>query len=150
MPTPEEELETARQATTAAETRATTAEEALRAANEASPNSEQLQNDLNESRARNIELERTTLQAANPDLPEAAFAGDTPETIRATVDAARAVADHLTSDAAATANRNAAAIAAAGGAGGTRRTPEPLPKEVRGSARIAHGLGDPQSKYTPK
>jgi len=99
-----------------------------------------LQEQLTQAQARNLELEVAALHAANPDLPDAAFAGGDLAAIQAGVTTARAVADHIRQQAEAARNGTPPTPPLTPpGAGGTR-TPEPIPETVRGVARIARAL----------
>jgi hypothetical protein len=81
----------------------------------------------------NFTAARDALKAANPGLPEAAFAGETVAVINERVSLAREAA----TAAAAAARTGAAAQVPAGG--GTQRV-DVRPENLRGAARIAYGL----------
>ena len=106
-----------------------------------------LQEQLAQAQARNMELETAAIRAANPDLPDAAFAGGDLAAIQASVATARAVADHVreqtVANGAATPAAAAAAVAAAAAAtptgAGAQRTP-PAPEGLKGIDRIKFGL----------
>jgi len=106
-----------------------------------------LQEQLTQAQARNLELEVAALHTANPDLPDAAFTGDDLAAIQANVTTARATADHVRQQLEAAANgaanpaANAAAVAAAaaGAATAVQRT-TPVPEGLKGIDRIKYGL----------
>src|SRR3972149_107243 len=102
QPTPEE--------TAAAAQAAAAPRQAPPAQRQADP--EALQQQPQQAQARNMELETAAIRAANPDLPDAAFAGDDLAAIQASVATARAGADHVREQTVA----NGAATPAAGGA----------------------------------
>ena len=130
----------------------TTPEEAaptIAAARQQQADATALQEQLTQAQARNLELEVAALHAANPDLPDAAFAGGDLAAIQAGVTTARAVADHVRQQAEAARNGvanpvAAAAVvaAAAGAAAGTQRKAE-VPANLRGIGRIAYALNNP-------
>lgn len=82
---------------------------------------------------------RELLQAANPDLPEAAFAGNDVAAIEANIGAARAIVQHATEHAAQTKPAVPTAPATVPGAGLTRQ-PTPIPDTASGVSRIAYAL----------
>src|SRR3990170_2994825 len=100
-----------------------------------------LQEQLAQAQARNMELETAAIRAANPDLPDAAFAGGDLAAIQASVTAARAVADHVRQQAEATRNGTATPAPTPTGAGTERKIE--VPTGVRGIGRIAFALNNP-------
>jgi len=104
-----------------------------------------LQARLDQVTARAFDLEIAALRRDNPDLPDAAFAGDDLAAVQNTVTTARAAADHVRQQIEAAANgaapNPAAAIAAAAtpGAGVTRQPVTP-PEGTKGLNRILYGL----------
>jgi len=101
-----------------------------------------LQQQLDQAQARNMELETQALRTANPDLPDAAFAGDDLAAIQAGVATARAVADHVRQQAEATRNGTAPPPPAPvpTGAGAAERQPVGPPAGTTGIDRIKFGL----------
>jgi len=125
----------------------TTPEEAaptIAAARQQQADATALQEQLTQAQARNLELEVAALHTANPDLPDAAFAGEDLAAIQTSVTTARAVADHIRQQA--EADRNGAANAATAAAvvqtaltGGTTRQAA-APDGIKGIDRIKFGL----------
>jgi len=101
-----------------------------------------LQEQLTQAQARNLELEVAALHAANPDLPDAAFTGGDLAAIQAGVTTARAVADHIRTQAEAAKNGKAPAPAPTPTGAGSERKIE-MPATVRGIGRIAFALNNP-------
>ena len=112
----------------------------IAAARQQQADADALQEQLTQAQARNLELEVAALHSANPDLPDAAFAGGDLATIQAGVTTARAVADHTRQQIEAAKNGKLPAPATTPTGAGTARTPEPIPDTVRGVARIARAL----------
>ena len=83
---------------------------------------------------------RDALRAANPNLPDAAFTGETVEALNTTVNAHRETATTATTQAETDARNRAAGLPAP--AGGTTRTPQ-IPDGLRGSRKIAYALQHP-------
>lgn len=111
-----------------------------------------LQAELDQVKARALELEITVLKRDNPDLPDAAFTGDDLAATQAAVAAARATADHVRQQiedakngAAANPAAATAAVAAATGAGVIRQPVTP-PEGTRGLARILYGIENQGAK----
>jgi hypothetical protein len=124
-----------------------TAEEAaatIAAARQQQADTAALQEQLTQAQARNLELEVAAIRAANPDLPDAAFAGSDLATIQAGVTTARAVADHVRQQAEASRNgvANPGAPPITPPAAGTQRKAE-IPANIHGIGRIAFALSNP-------
>jgi len=117
-----------------------TAAAAAAAATAQQPDAAALQEQLSQAQARNMELETAALRTANPDLPDAVFAGPDLAAIQAGVTTARAVADHVRTQAEAVRNGAAPPPPPTPTGAGATRTPEPIPDTVRGTARIARAL----------
>jgi len=119
-----------------------TAEEtaAAAAASQQHADAATLQQQLDQTQARNLELEVAALRAANPDLPEASFAGEDLAAVQTAVASARSVADHIRQQVEATRNGRVENPAATPAAAGTQRAPEPIPDNITGIARIARAL----------
>ena len=104
-----------------------------------------LQEQLTQAQARNLELEVSALHTANPDLPDAAFAGDDLAAIQTSVTTARATADHIRQTIEAANNgappnpATAAAVVQTAITGGTTRQAA-APDGIKGIDRIKFGL----------
>lgn len=84
---------------------------------------------------------REALRTANPDLPEAAFTGDTIEAINGTLKAHQETADGARTKEQADAKARAAGAVHAGP--GSHREAPAVPANARGISKIAHALKNP-------
>lgn len=79
------------------------------------------------------------LKAAYPNLPDHVFTGDTPDAVKASVAAAKAIADHALQASATPQGAPAPAANVPTGAGTSRETPV-IPDTVTGVSRISRAL----------